>query len=51
MGYKEPELADLAAAIADMDGAIVDEDLAARAEADERFHAELMRLGAIRVSP
>jgi len=45
VGYTEPDLADLAAAIADMDAAIAAEDLEAWAEADDRFHAELVRLG------
>lgn len=44
-GYSEPELAALAGAIADMDRAIAAEDLEAWAEADDRFHAELVRLG------
>ena len=44
-GYSEPQLTELAAAIDDMDGAIADEDLEAWAEADERFHVELVRLG------
>lgn len=44
-GYAEPDLAALAAAISDMDDAIAAEDLTAWAEADDRFHAELVRLG------
>ena len=44
-GYSEPQLTELAAAIDDMDRAIADEDLEAWAEADERFHVELVRLG------
>ena len=43
--WKDTALADLAAAIADMDAAIAAEDLEAWAEADERFHVELVRLG------
>ncbi|WP_417522543.1 GntR family transcriptional regulator [Marinovum sp.] len=43
-GHSEPELAELAAAISDMDRAIEAEDLEAWAEADDRFHAELVRL-------
>lgn len=44
-GYSEPDLADLAGSITDMDRAIASEDLEAWAEADDRFHAELVRLG------
>lgn len=44
-GYSAAELASLDAAISDMDQAIADEDLEAWAEADDRFHAELVRFG------
>ncbi|MGH1447163.1 MAG: GntR family transcriptional regulator [Cognatishimia sp.] len=45
MGYDEEALRHLAQAIGDMDLAIESEDLEAWAEADNRFHAELVRLG------
>ena len=41
----EAELQDLAKAIDDMDVAIASSDLDAWAEADDRFHTELVRLG------
>ncbi|WP_417258708.1 GntR family transcriptional regulator [Celeribacter sp.] len=44
-GYSKEELADLKAAIHDMDQAIKEESLDKWAEADDRFHAELVRLG------
>ncbi|SHG86112.1 GntR family transcriptional regulator [Cognatishimia maritima] len=44
-GYSEADLSELAAAIEDMDRAVADQDLEAWAEADNRFHAELVRLG------
>ncbi len=44
-GLAEEELADLALAINDMDLAIERSDLDAWAEADDRFHHELVRLG------
>lgn len=44
-GYDEDELQQLACAIDDMDVAIASSDLDAWAEADDRFHAELVRLG------
>ena len=43
--YERDDLADLARAIDDMDKAISKSDLDAWAEADDRFHAELVRLG------
>ena len=43
--YSDPELAALAQSIADMDRAIKAENLEIWAEADERFHKELVRLG------
>jgi DNA-binding GntR family transcriptional regulator len=43
--YSEGDLAALASAIDDMDTAIAAENLDAWAEADERFHCELVRLG------
>ncbi|MFQ6553071.1 GntR family transcriptional regulator [Aestuariibius insulae] len=43
--YDEQDLAFLAKAIDDMDKAIAASDLDAWAEADDRFHAELVRLG------
>lgn len=44
-GYDDQDLAKLAHAIDDMDAAIAASDLDAWAEADDRFHAELVRLG------
>lgn len=44
-GYSTFELAPLETAIGDMDRAIAAEDLEAWAEADDRFHQELVRLG------
>lgn len=44
-GYGEKDLAYLARAIDDMDKAIAASDLDAWADADDRFHAELVRLG------
>ena len=44
-GYSASDLETLAKAIADMDAALADEDLRAWAEADDRFHRELVRLG------
>lgn len=44
-GYDEKDLAFLARAIDDMDKAIATSDLDAWADADDRFHAELVRLG------
>ncbi|MDB6176347.1 GntR family transcriptional regulator [Paracoccus sp. Z330] len=44
-GYSANELQDLAAAIADMDHALDQRDLEAWAQADDRFHSELVRLG------
>lgn len=44
-GYCEPELAALSRAIDDMDAALAAADLEAWALADDRFHAELVRLG------
>ena len=44
-GYDERDLAFLARAIDDMDKAIAASDLDAWADADDRFHAELVRLG------
>jgi DNA-binding GntR family transcriptional regulator len=43
--YSKAELRALAAAIADMDTALKAEDREAWAEADQRFHTELVRLG------
>ncbi|MEM7440037.1 MAG: GntR family transcriptional regulator [Pseudomonadota bacterium] len=43
--FPESDLAALAQAIDDMDKAIADTDLDAWAEADDRFHGELVRLG------
>lgn len=43
--YSKEDLSDLARAIEDMDRAIADSDLDAWADADDRFHAELVRLG------
>lgn len=44
-GYDDAELACLAKAIDEMDKAIANSDLDAWAEADDRFHEELVRLG------
>ena len=44
-GYDDADLADLSAAIDDMDAAIAQGDLDAWAGADDRFHRELVRLG------
>ncbi len=44
-GFAEKDLKTLAAAIDDMDAAIENSDLDAWADADERFHSELVRLG------
>lgn len=44
-GYGESALVDLAAAIEDMETAVNNNDLESWAEADDRFHAELVRLG------
>lgn len=44
-GYGEMDLAFLAKTIDDMDKAIAASDLDAWADADDRFHAELVRLG------
>ncbi len=44
-GLSEADLAILAQAIADMDDALSSEDRIAWAKADDRFHAELVRLG------
>jgi DNA-binding GntR family transcriptional regulator len=44
-GYSKADLAILAAAIQDMDAALKADDLHAWAEADDRFHRELVRLG------
>jgi len=44
-GYTANDLSILAAAIDDMDKALKDEDLESWAMADDRFHAELVRLG------
>ncbi len=44
-GYQPADLAPLAAATDDMDRALAAGDLQAWAEADDRFHAELVRLG------
>lgn len=44
-GYTDSALKKLEAAINDMDGAIAATDLEAWAEADDRFHTELVRLG------
>ncbi|MEM8653181.1 MAG: GntR family transcriptional regulator [Pseudomonadota bacterium] len=43
--YSKADLATLAAAITDMDTALGADDLRAWAEADDRFHRELVRLG------
>ncbi|MEV8467256.1 GntR family transcriptional regulator [Fluviibacterium sp. DFM31] len=44
-GYSTTDLTDLARAIADMDAALDRKDLDTWAEADDRFHTELVRLG------
>ncbi|MEX3017573.1 GntR family transcriptional regulator [Gymnodinialimonas hymeniacidonis] len=44
-GHDEAELQELAIAISDMDVALASSDLEAWAEADDRFHQELVRLG------
>jgi DNA-binding GntR family transcriptional regulator len=44
-GYSTADLAELAASIDDMDRAIDSVQLVAWAEADDRFHTELVRLG------
>lgn len=44
-GYGEKDLAGLASAIDDMDSALAANDLRTWAQADDRFHAELVRLG------
>lgn len=44
-GYKEDELAGLARAIDDMDDALENDDRRSWADADDRFHSELVRLG------
>jgi DNA-binding GntR family transcriptional regulator len=44
-GYNEAELAGLARAIDDMDEALEKDDLRGWADADDRFHSELVRLG------
>ena len=44
-GYSATDLETLAAAIADMDTALRADDLRAWADADDRFHRELVRLG------
>ncbi|MBW4706270.1 GntR family transcriptional regulator [Roseobacter sp. YSTF-M11] len=44
-GYRDADLAELTAAIDDMDVAIAVNDLEAWADADDRFHIELVRLG------
>lgn len=43
--YSKPDLATLAETIRDMDSALAADDLRAWAEADDRFHRELVRLG------
>ena len=43
--YSREDLATLAAAIKDMDKALAQDDLQAWAQADDRFHRELVRLG------
>jgi DNA-binding GntR family transcriptional regulator len=45
IGHSETELAGMARAIDDMDQALARQDRDAWAEADERFHTELVRLG------
>ncbi|MFD0981996.1 GntR family transcriptional regulator [Tropicimonas aquimaris] len=44
-GYSEAELKDLTGAIADMNKALDASELEAWADADDRFHSELVRLG------
>lgn len=44
-GLDEADLGELASAITDMDRALEADDLRAWAEADDRFHRELVRLG------
>lgn len=44
-GYSEADLGNLSQAIGDMDAALAQEDLLAWAQADDRFHRELVRLG------
>ncbi len=44
-GYSDAELSALAQAIDDMDTALAGDDREAWAEADDRFHTELVRLG------
>lgn len=44
-GYTDDDLADLKGAIDDMNAALAEDDRAAWALADERFHRELVRLG------
>jgi DNA-binding GntR family transcriptional regulator len=44
-GYNEAELAGLATAIDNMDQALAGDDLRGWADADDRFHSELVRLG------
>ena len=44
-GYSESDLETLAKAIHDMDAALAADDLRAWADADDRFHRELVRLG------
>lgn len=43
-GYDDAQLAELGQSIADMDDAIAAQNLEAWAQADERFHSELVRL-------
>ncbi|SLN38259.1 GntR family transcriptional regulator [Pseudooctadecabacter jejudonensis] len=45
LDHDDDDLADLARAIRDMDAAITGNDLDAWADADDRFHTELVRLG------
>lgn len=44
-GYSKQDLSTLAKAIQDMDSALRNDDMHAWAEADDRFHRELVRLG------
>lgn len=44
-GYSQSDLETLATAIADMERALAGDDLRAWADADDRFHRELVRLG------
>ncbi|MEJ6397345.1 GntR family transcriptional regulator [Yoonia sp. 208BN28-4] len=44
-GYTKDDLAELAASISEMQAALDDDDRVAWAAADDRFHAELVRLG------